>query len=99
MKTRAIILHKNGDADQMIWDEVNLSDPEIGQVLVKHEFVGFNMIDTYHRSGIYPSPSKPCFLGTEASGVIERVGPGVVLMLVTGLHMREVEVVLVPILT
>ena len=77
MKTRAIILHKNGNADQMIWDEVNLSDPEHGQVLVKHEFVGFNMIDTYHRSGIYPSPSKPCFLGTEASGVIERVGPGV----------------------
>tara|TARA_B100000900_G_scaffold414970_1_gene443259 strand:- start:1163 stop:2149 length:987 start_codon:yes stop_codon:yes gene_type:complete len=77
MKTRAIVLHQNGDADQMIWEEVNLSKPEEGQVIIKHEFVGFNMIDTYHRSGVYPTPSKPCFLGTEASGIIEKVGMGV----------------------
>ena len=76
-KTKAVVLHKNGDADQMVWEEVSLPDPDHGQVLLKHEFVGFNMIDVYHRSGIYPTPSKPCFLGTEASGVIEQVGPGV----------------------
>ena len=76
-KTKAVVLHKNGDADQMVWEEISLPDPGHGQVLLKHEFVGFNMIDVYHRSGIYPTPSKPCFLGTEASGVIEQVGPGV----------------------
>ena len=76
-KTRAVVLHKNGDADQMVWEEINLPDPEYDQVLIKHEFVGFNMIDVYHRSGVYPTPSKPCFLGTEASGVIEQVGTGV----------------------
>ena len=46
-KTKAVVLHKNGDADQMIWEEINLPDPDHGQVLLKHEFVGFNMIDVY----------------------------------------------------
>ena len=77
MKTRAIVLKENGDAEKMTWEEISLPKPEYGQVLLKHEFVGFNMIDTYHRSGVYPTPSKPCFLGTEASGVIEQVGVGV----------------------
>ena len=56
-KTKAVVLHKNGDANQMVWEEINLPDPDHGQVLLKHEFVGFNMIDAYHRSGIYPTPS------------------------------------------
>ena len=62
MKTRAIVLHQNGDADQMVWEDVDLPNPTDSQVLVKHEFVGFNMVDTYHRSGIYPTPPKPCRL-------------------------------------
>jgi len=56
MKTRAIVLYQSGDADQMVWEDVDLPNPIDNQVLVKHEFVGFNMVDTYHRSGIYPSP-------------------------------------------
>jgi NADPH2:quinone reductase len=74
MKTRAIVLHQNGDADQMVWEDVDLPNPTDSQVLVKHEFVGFNMVDTYHRSGIYPTPPKPCRLGTEGAGIVEAVG-------------------------
>ena len=74
MKTRAIVLHQNGDADQMVWEDVDLLSPTDSQVLVKHEFVGFNMVDTYHRSGIYPTPPKPCRLGTEGAGIVEVVG-------------------------
>ena len=56
-ENKSCCITQNGDADQMIWEEINLPDPNHGQVLLKHEFVGFNMIDVYHRSGIYPTPS------------------------------------------
>jgi NADPH2:quinone reductase len=57
----------------MKWEETDLPEPSSGEVLLRHEFIGFNMIDTYHRSGIYPTPEKPCGLGTEASGIIEDI--------------------------
>ncbi|MBV5331609.1 alcohol dehydrogenase catalytic domain-containing protein, partial [bacterium] len=43
---------------------------------VRHEAVGLNYLDTYHRSGLYPLP-LPSGLGTEAAGVVEAVGDGV----------------------
>ena len=73
MKTKTINLYETGGPDNMIWEDVNLPEPSKGEVLLKHEFVGFNMIDTYHRSGIYSTPNKPCGLGTEASGIIEKI--------------------------
>ena len=47
-----------------------------GQVVVRHEAVGLNFIDTYQRSGLYPG-TFPRILGNEAAGVVESVGPGV----------------------
>jgi NADPH2:quinone reductase len=47
-----------------------------GEVLVRHEAVGLNFIDTYHRSGLYALP-LPSGLGSEAAGVAEAVGEGV----------------------
>lgn len=48
--------------------------PEEGQVLVKNTVSGINFIDTYFRTGLYPSP-KPEVLGREAAGVIVALGP------------------------
>ena len=45
-------------------------------MLVRHEAVGLNFIDTYHRSGLYKLP-LPSGLGGEAAGVVEAVGEGV----------------------
>tara|TARA_B100001057_G_scaffold155823_1_gene156169 strand:- start:75466 stop:76458 length:993 start_codon:yes stop_codon:yes gene_type:complete len=73
MKTKSIKLYEAGNIDNMKWEETDLPDPSSGEVLLRHEFIGFNMIDTYHRSGIYPTPEKPCGLGTEASGIIEDI--------------------------
>ncbi|WP_176692168.1 alcohol dehydrogenase catalytic domain-containing protein, partial [Enterobacter hormaechei] len=36
-----------------------------------------NYIDTYVRSGLYPPPSLPSGLGTEAAGIVSKVGHGV----------------------
>lgn len=50
--------------------------PAPGQVLVRHEAVGLNYIDTYYRTGLYPA-DLPHGLGMEAAGVVEEVGEGV----------------------
>ncbi len=50
--------------------------PAPSQVLVRHEAIGLNFIDTYQRSGLYPM-RYPAVLGQEAAGVVEAVGEGV----------------------
>lgn len=50
--------------------------PTAGQVLVKNTFAGVNYIDTYFRTGLYPSPTGlPMVIGQEASGTIAALGP------------------------
>jgi NADPH2:quinone reductase len=53
-----------------------LPEPKAGEVTVRHRAIGVNFIDTYHRSGLYPVP-LPSGLGSEAAGVVERLGEGV----------------------
>lgn len=49
--------------------------PGEDQVLVKNNLSGVNFIDTYFRTGLYPSP-KPEVLGREGVGKIVALGPG-----------------------
>lgn len=74
MKTRAIRIHETGAPSVMKWENVEIGEPGPDEILVRHTAVGFNMIDTYHRSGHYPTPPKPCGLGTEGAGIVEAVG-------------------------
>ena len=73
--TMANRIHGLGGPEMLRWEEVPLGEPGAGEVLVRHEAVGLNFIDTYHRSGLYPVPSLPAVLGMEAAGVVEAVGP------------------------
>src|SRR6185436_13943333 len=60
----------------MKWEEVTLPPPGAGEVRIRHEVVGLNYIDTYHRSGVYKLP-LPSGIGSEAAGVVEAAGDGV----------------------
>ncbi|MBZ7926434.1 quinone oxidoreductase [Ensifer adhaerens] len=51
--------------------------PAAGEILVRHEAIGTNFLDIYHRKGIYPLPAYPAVLGVEAAGVVEASGAGV----------------------
>lgn len=42
---------------------------DTGKVLIKNNIIGINYIDTYFRTGLYPSP-KPEVLGREAAGTV-----------------------------
>ena len=56
--------------------EIDPPTAEPGEVVVRHEAVGLNYIDTYQRSGLYPV-RFPAVLGQEAAGVVEALGDGV----------------------
>ena len=72
----AIIIRQTGGPEVLRVEEIALPEPGPGQVRIRHEAVGLNFIDTYHRSGLYAQP-LPSGLGSEAAGVVEAVGDGV----------------------
>lgn len=76
MQARQAQIVAYGGPEVIQWREVELGAPGPGELLVRHTSVGLNYIDTYHRSGIYPT-SMPTGLGIEAAGVVEAVGDGV----------------------
>lgn len=65
-----------GGPDVLEYHDFTPKDPAQGEVQVENKAIGVNFIDTYMRSGLYPT-QLPSGLGTEAAGVITRVGPGV----------------------
>ena len=73
--TMAVRIHELGGPEFLRWEKVPLPDPRPGEVLVRHQAIGLNFIDTYHRSGLYPVPSLPTAIGMEGAGVVEAVGP------------------------
>lgn len=60
---------------------VDLPEPGPGEVRVRHHAVGVNFIDTYFRSGLYPTP-LPTGPVSQAAGGVEAVGPDVNLVTV-----------------
>ena len=79
--TKAIQIDQFGGPEVMQWREVDSPSAGPGSALIRHEAVGLNFIDTYHRSGLYPL-DLPAGLGTEAAGVVEKIGEGVKLVAV-----------------
>ena len=76
MNTHAIRIHDYGAPDVLQWEEIELPDPAEGEARIRHTAVGLNLIDTYHRTGLYPL-ELPTSLGSEAAGIVEAVGDGV----------------------
>ena len=75
--TSAIRIHSHGGPEVMVWEPVPTSEPNAGEVLVRHTAVGLNYIDVYFRTGMYKSPTMPATLGMEAAGVVTAIGEGV----------------------
>jgi NADPH2:quinone reductase len=72
----AIRIHQTGGPEVLSWEEIAVGDPAPGEARVRHEAVGLNYIDVYHRTGLYPLP-LPSGLGLEGAGVVEAIGEGV----------------------
>ena len=74
--THAIRIHKPGGPEVLQWEEVSVGEPGPGQIRLRHNAVGLNFIDVYHRTGLYPMP-LPFIPGMEGAGTVEAVGDGV----------------------
>lgn len=73
---KGVLISKTGGSEVLEYrTDLPVPTLEEGQVLVKNEYIGINYIDTYFRTGLYPSP-MPLVLGREASGKIVEMGPG-----------------------
>ena len=69
-------IHAFGGPEVLSLETVDLPAPGAGEVQVRQTAIGFNYIDIYQRTGLYPLP-LPTGLGHEAAGVVEAVGEGV----------------------
>ena len=73
----AIRIHATGGPEVLRWEAVEVAPPGPGEVHLRHNAVGLNYIDVYHRSGLYPLPSLPAIIGMEGAGEVLAVGEGV----------------------
>ena len=73
---KAVRIHEHGGTDVLVWEEI--SDPVIkpDQVLVQIKAAAINHLDIWVRRGI-PGISLPMILGSDAAGIIKKVGHGV----------------------
>jgi NADPH2:quinone reductase len=72
---RAILVTETGGPDVLRLTDVPDPEPGPGQLLVDVASAGVNFIDTYHRSGLYPS-HVPFVPGAEGAGMVAALGEG-----------------------
>ena len=73
---RVVSLSELGSADVIKLIDKELPAPAKGEVQLRQTAIGFNFIDVYQRSGVYPL-EMPTGLGHEAVGVVQAIGEGV----------------------
>ena len=71
--TRVVKIEKTGGPEVLKFETIELGKPGPEEVLIQHEAIGLNFIDTYHRSGLYPL-DLPSGIGGEGSGIIKEIG-------------------------
>ena len=74
----AVRVHKTGGPEVLTYEDIPSPTPGPGQIKIRNHACGINFIDTYFRSGMYPSPvGMPFVAGNEGAGEVTAVGSGV----------------------
>jgi NADPH2:quinone reductase len=73
---KAIQIRSTGSPEVLELVELPIPEPGPGQILIRIEAIGVNFIDMYFRKGQYKA-TLPMIPGSEASGTVEELGPGV----------------------
>src|SRR5687768_10023516 len=75
---RQIVTTRNGGVE--VLEVQTAPDPKArpGEVVITVRAAGLNFADILARQGLYPDgPKKPCVMGYEVAGVVEKIGEGV----------------------
>jgi NADPH:quinone reductase len=73
---KAIRVHKHGGPEALTYEDVEIGKPGPGEARIRQTAIGVNYIDTYYRTGMYPT-NLPFVLGNEGAGVVLETGEGV----------------------
>jgi NADPH:quinone reductase-like Zn-dependent oxidoreductase len=77
--TKVIRFHQYGGPDVLKIEDIEVLAPGPGEVQICVRAIGLNRADALMRRGTYiETPELPSGLGLEAAGIIERIGEGVV---------------------
>ncbi|MCK0118776.1 NAD(P)H-quinone oxidoreductase [Isoptericola sp. S6320L] len=75
---RAVTISGERPAGKLTTTDVNLPEPDTGEVLIDVASSGVNRADLLQRAGLYPPPpGAPEWPGLEISGTVRRLGAGV----------------------
>src|SRR5262249_62404242 len=81
---KAVRVHARGGPEVLVYEDVPRPLPEAGDVLIRIHAAGLNPPDWYARGGfsaipeaMRPKIALPFTPGSDVSGVVEAVGPGV----------------------
>jgi NADPH2:quinone reductase len=73
---KAIRVREHGGPEVMKLEDAPVPEPGPKQALVRLVASGVNFIDVYFRTGLYKAET-PTAIGSEAAGVVEKIGPEV----------------------
>jgi NADPH2:quinone reductase len=77
---KAAVIHETGGPEVFRYEDVDVGDPGPGEVRLRHNAIGVNYADTYHRGGVthpWPVGEPPVIVGFEATAEVSERGPGV----------------------
>lgn len=72
----AVRLKRPGSPDELETVDWPAQTPGPGELRIRHEAIGLNFIDIYHRTGLYPL-AQPAIPGVEGVARVEAIGDGV----------------------
>jgi NADPH2:quinone reductase len=74
--TQRIRIYQQGTPAVLHHETFDLESPGREQVVIRHDAIGVNFVDTMFRDGTFKVP-LPFSMGVEAAGIVEAVGPRV----------------------
>ena len=69
----AVKLRSPGGVDRLEIINWPAQEPGPNEIRIRHQAIGVNFLDIYHRTGLYPLP-PPAIPGVEGAGVVEALG-------------------------
>jgi NADPH:quinone reductase-like Zn-dependent oxidoreductase len=76
---KTVRIHQFGGLEMLQYEDVELSMPDVTEILVASRAASVNPVDFKIRSGKYPAVKQdklPYILGRDASGIVEKCGAG-----------------------